>query len=349
MRLIKIVLPIAALAAAIFFLYSQFFSESKTDTGTVAGIKSISPALDKAKLSISGEGDRLVVKADQSDDNLTVKPVADGISVTSVTGEPDITGVSKTDYPDLFGYEVGVADISEDEFVELVERLRNDPVLLADVLNELRAETEPERLKRLVIMLGATGSAKVLPAAEEMVYSSDAAVRKSGLNLLNRVAPQNPEVYDIANAILGSEADPDVLVSTMNVLAQPKNAGSEARAAAITQIMPLANHESAAVRRHSVAILVRLTNDETLSPTLYNALSDSDASVRKAAAYAYAKYPYQTSEAVERLIEIIEDPSEERGVRQGAILAVSKMSPDEATTERIDAARRQMRDALQSQ
>ena len=47
-------------------------------------------------------------------------------------------------------------------------------------------------------------------------------------------------------------------------------------------------------------------------------------------------------------MEMIEDPSEERGIRQGAILAINNMSPDENTTERINAAKRQMRDALQT-
>jgi len=322
MRLLKLAVPIAAIAAAIFILYTKLISPEPTDSSTVANTDSASSSANSTSLAESSLDTQPIALSDQSDAGSTNEQNS---SATALTDQ------AQTAYPDLFGYEVGVEDISEEAYIELVERLRNDPVLLTDLLNELRAETDPERLKRLAIMLGATGSAEVLPVAEELVYSSSEVGRKTGLDLLSRVAPQNPAAYD----------------STMDVLARPQNAGSEVRTTAISQIMPLANHESAAVRRHSVSMLVRLTNDETLSPVLYSALSDSDASVRKAATYAYAQYPYQTSEAVERLVEIIEDPSEDKGVRKGAITAVSNMSPDDSTKERIKAAKIQMRQARQ--
>jgi len=350
MRLLKIAVPIAALVAAIFFVYTSYFSGSEPDANPVVDSEAGTPVPDEEKRIGSSdeyptESPALTNGPTVSKPVSTLSPDSNALKSTSTA----ITQPPQPDYPDLAGYEVGVEDISEEEFIELVDRLRNDPVLLADLLNELRAETDPARLERLTIMLGATGSVDVLPAAEELIYSSSSVARETGLDLLSRVAPQNPAAYDIANSILSSEAEPEVLVSTMNVLALPENAGPEARATAISQIMPLANNESAAVRRHSVSILVRLTNDETLSPVLFNALSDSDASVREAAAYAYARYPYQTSQAVERLMDIIEDPSEERGVRQGAVLALSNMSPDEAMSERIEAAKKQMREARQSQ
>jgi len=353
MRFVKTALPIAATLAAIgatiFILYTTYFSGSKTDANSVVDGEASAPVLDNQKpLEPSAENPAQSINS--ADSINSVSSLSSDSDKSSVVKDPDPTTSTSAqstqpDYPDLAGYEVGVTDISEEEFLELVKRLRNDPALLGEVLNELRAETDPARIKRLTIMLGATGSADVLPVAEELVYSSSLESRETGLDLLSRVAPQNPAAYDIANSILGSEADPDVLVSTMNVLARPKNAGPEARAAAISQIMPLANHDAAAVRRHSVGMLVRLTNDETLSPVLFNALSDSDVSVRKAAVYAYARYPYQTNEAVQRLMDIVKDPTEERGVRRGAILAVTKMSPDEDTTEQINAARKQMREA----
>jgi len=347
MHPLKIAVSIVGLGAAIFILYTNFFSGSGTDPGSDLGLESAAPAVvqlepTEAQARLSELGDSSVT----ADMAAAVKlPAVKELSSTGTS----TTSTPQPDYPDLFGYEVGVADISEEDFIELVERLRNDPELLAEVLNELRAETDPDRIKRLTILLGSTGSAEVLPLAEELVYSSNSLSREAGLDLLSRIAPQNAQAYDIANTILGSEADSEVLVSTMNVLARPQNASAQAKATSITQIMPLASHESAAVRRHSVSILVRLTNDETLSPVLYSALSDADASVREAATYAYSDYPYQTTEAVERLIEIIEDPSEERGVRNGAILAISTMSPDEQTQARIKAAKKQMRDAQLSQ
>jgi len=339
--------------AAIFILYTTYFSGSETDTDATVDTEASAPVVDNVTPE-DANAENPLGTIGQTDSNASVSALSPDDNASLTTNEPAPTTstnaqFTQPDYSALAGYEVGVTDISEEEFIELVGRLQNDPVLLADLLNELRAETDPTRIKRLTIMLGATGSADVLPVAEELVYSSSLDSRETGLDLLNRLAPQNPAAYDIANSILGSEADPEVLVSTMNVLARPENAGPDARATAISQIVPLANHESTAVRRHSVGILVRLTNDESLSPVLYDALSDSDASVRKAAVYAYSRYPYRTSEAVQRLMDIIEDPSEERGVRRGAMLAVSKTSPDESTTERINAAKKQMREARQAQ
>jgi len=323
MRLLKIAVPIAALVAAIFILYSTVFSGSDSGSGSIADHKGSPADVDKlidTNLDTQNAGTSPKIKLDNTPPE---KPVLlNGEDISNAIGSDaigsDSTVNSQPDYPALMGYEVGLTDLSDEEYLALVDRLRNDPALLADVLNELRAETDPARLKRLTTMLGATGSADVLPVAEELVYSSSPDSRKIGLDLLSRVAPQNPAAYDIANSILGSEADPKVLVSTMNVLARPANAGPEARATAISQAMPLANHESAAVRSHSVGV------------------------------YAYADYPFQTREAVERLMEIAEDTAEKRGVRRGAIFALSKMSPDEITTERLNAAKKQMREARQS-
>jgi len=129
----------------------------------------------------------------------------------------------------------------------------------------------------------------------------------------------------------------------MNVLARPINASAEAKATAISQIMPLAQHESAAVRRHSVSLLPRLTNDASLSPLLYTALSDTDASVRKAATYSLASHPFQPPEAIERLLEMAEDPNEDKGARKGALFALGQMAPSEEITARVKQAKLQMR------
>ncbi len=335
--------------AAIFVVYSKLKPTPKT-VDNATSMSTASNAL--------SESQQEVVDVQPADATQTVEPVGS----ESTMDQPDALSksVERTDnsqavaqtpaqnFPELYGYEIGHNSLNDEEMLALIKRLRNDPALLADLLNELRSETDPARLKRLTALLGDSGNAEVLPVAEELIYSSNPDTRQAGLDLLSRVAPKNPEAYDIANAILGSEADADVLVSTMNVLALPRNATPESRATSITQVMPLANHESAAVRRHSVSILVRLTNDQTLSPILSNALYDPDSSVREAAVYAYASYPYQTAEAVQRLVDLVADPNEERGVRNGAILALNNMSPDEATKAVISTAKKQMRDALRA-
>lgn len=255
-----------------------------------------------------------------------------------VQSEPDAGSNSplSSSYPPLAAYEIGNEPLTDDGLIELVNRLNNDPELLADLISDLRAESDPARMKRLVIILGATGNSAVLPAAEEMVYSGIPDSRTDGLDLLNRLAPSNPEAMTIASSLLVSETEPDVLVATMNVMAQPSNASPELRESLVTQLKPLSGHESAKVRSLSVNILSRLSEHPDLSPVFYNALLDAESSVRSSAVFAFAKFPYHTVETSQKLLDMAEDQSEDAEIRRGAIFALSKNSPDEQTAARLD-------------
>ena len=352
MRSLKTAVSIAVLVAAIFFLYTRFVAP-QAEQGTAANVAPSAPASSAPEPVQATDSNVQNESSTQAESE-----AAEGLEVEVSTTAGQSVGVDTSNspvalepnpnYPELYGYELGTADVSDEEFLALVVRLRNDPLLLNDLLNELRAETDPERIKRLTAILGETATADVLPVAEELVYSADESTRKTGLALLNRIARNNPEAYDIANSILGSEADPQVLVSTINVMATPSNASAETKATAIAQIIPLAEHESAAVRRHSVSVLPRLTNDESLAPILYNALSDVDTNVREAAAYAFASYPFQPPEAVERLLELAENPDEAKGVRRAAMLALQNLAPSDEVSARVSAARNQMRNATRN-
>lgn len=344
MRSLKTVLFCVAVLAAVFIVYSRFFSTPDTQSVPAVATESVDtespaePVPEEAKTLTATQTSTDNVPADLQA-NPTASSVDDLDANTATTAAPQ----PNTDYPELYGYEVGVDEISEEDFHALVDRLKNDPYLMDELLNELRVESDPLRLRRLSALLGETGSADVLPVIEELVYSSALDTRKAALEVLSRVAPKNAQAYDIVNNILGSEADPEVLVSTMDVLARPVTASSEVKAISISQILPLAEHESVSVRRHSISILPRLTNDETLGPVLYNALLDTDASVRKAATFAFGSYPFQPPEAVERLLELAEDANEDKGVRRGAIYALETMAPNEEVVARIREAKMQMR------
>ncbi len=253
------------------------------------------------------------------------------------------------DYPPLAAYDIGHKPVEEDELIALVERLNNDPALMADLINELRAETDPERLKRLVYILGSTGNASVLPAAEEMIYSGIDSSRNTGLDLLSRVASKNPEAMTMANNLLVSETEPDVLLATINVLAQPANTTPELRESLVTQLTPLSSHESTAVRGFSIATLARLSNDPSLAPVFYNALYDNEPAVRSSGVYALASFPYRTPDADQKLMDMVEDDAEHIEVRRGAMLALSNNDPDELTQARIEAAQLAIRKKIRQQ
>jgi len=340
MRSLTIIASLAAFLAAMFILYQLFVVPGTSDA-----------SLDSDKNNVVAQSDAVL-----SDTNAVVKesePASTKLSGEQVSSAELTDGNSSrstlNNYPELFAYEIGHEALPDAEFLKLIARLRNDPQLLADLMNEVRAEADPTRLKRLIFILGETASSDVLPLSEELIYSGNADSRAAGLDLLSRIAPHNPEAFTVANNILGGETEPDVLVATMNVLTKPGGTSPEIRESLVAQITPLANHETPAVRRHSISILTRLSNDASLSPMLYSALSDTDSSVREAAVYAYAGYPYQTPEAVDRLMSIVEDESESKGVRRGAILAIRKMSPDEAIEARLTAASKQMRQRVRRQ
>lgn len=359
MRYLKLILPIVALVAAIVIFFIQF---SPTPTGsdkntartdsTQSEQSSQSADLDSTEQSLTKSGSvTLGANSSSSDFGVVPEPSSESAELNNEPSENNSTPTAantaqpNTDYPETYGYEIANENISDEEFNALVLRLAQDPFLLNELLNELRSETDPARIKRLTALLGQTGSAEVMAVGEELAYSSVPATQKAGLDLLSRVASNNPEAYDIAVSILSSASEPAVLVSTMNVLASPINASAETKSNAITQIMPLAEHESEAVRRHSVSLLPRLTKDEALTPILYNALADSSAKVRSAATFAIASLPDQSPEVIERLLGIAENTDEADGIRRGAIHALQKKSPSAETNARISKAKIQMREA----
>lgn len=248
-----------------------------------------------------------------------------------------------SNFPPLAAYEIGNEPITDETLAELVNRLNNDPALMAELINSLRGETDPERLKRLVYILGATGNSAVLPAAEDLIYSGVISSRDAGLDLLSRIASTNPEAYAVASNLLISETEPKVLIATMNVMAQPGDATPELTASLVTQITPLTTHESAAVRGFSVTTLARLSNDPSMASVFNNALYDDEPGVRSSGVYALASFPYHSAEASQKLLDMVEDESETSAVRRGAMLALSNNSPDELTKSRIDAAELKMR------
>jgi len=200
-----------------------------------------------------------------------------------------------------------------------------------------------------VQILGNTANSAVLPAAEEMIHSGIASSRDTGLDLLSRIAPNNPEAYEIASNLLVNETEPEVLIATMNVLAQPAHAAPELRESLVAQVTTFSGHESTAVRGFSVATLSRLTKDPIVAPIFYNALYDTAPAVRSSGVFAYASYPYHTAEASQKLLDMVEDESEILEIRRGAIAALSNNSPDEPTQTRLAAAELAIRQQIRQQ
>lgn len=337
---LKVVLTAAALAAVVFGY--QFFNNNPSNSSS--GVQPVA-----ASEADTSETDAMPTSAERSSEyELESRPfelIATETQITSGTAtetKPVADTAPVMEYPPLNAYDIAQAPVDDETVESLVFRLRNDKQLLNDLINEYRAETDPKRLNRLIMILGLTATPETLTLAEEMIYSGIDASRDAGLGLLSRIAPNNPAAFDIAANLLSSETQPDVLVATMNVLAIPKNADDNQLALFEAQISQMVNHESVAVRRQSISILSRISNDSNLDPILVNALDDNDASVREAAAFAYAEFPYENPLAIDRLMRIVEDQNESKGLRRGAAYALRNKSLDEALLARVSAALQQM-------
>jgi len=160
MRSLKIAATIAALVAAIFIFYTQFAPNPASESVTEPGAQSDAAALPEA--SDNGTSvDAQAVESDSSDAQTTqadsaAEDNAEQQNSANTSNPSDVSLAPNPNYPELFAHEVGLVDISEDEYLALIDRLKNDPYLLNEVLNELRIESDPARLKRLAALLGET-------------------------------------------------------------------------------------------------------------------------------------------------------------------------------------------------
>jgi len=232
--------------------------------------------------------------------------------------------------------------LSDDEFEALVERLRADPELLAALIDEARSETDPERLEWLLRVLGDVDDPAVVALATEYVYSGDPALQKLGLDLMKRVRPGDPDVLASVSGLLSSEVDGQVLVPALTALARPGDVDDGTRASLVGQVAILVDHTDASVRRTSLTILSRWSNDGTYTPQLLSGLDDTDQTVRRAAAYALVGHEDASPQVQARLTRLASDGNGDQRARRGAILALKRMELSAEDREQVLAIERRM-------
>lgn len=243
---------------------------------------------------------------------------------------------------------IDVSDIalgawSDEAFAEQLARLRADPALLERLMEAFRVETDPRRATRLASLLGKTGHPDLAALGADMIASGNATSKEAALTLLQRIQHDSDAARETIIDMLSGESEPGTLVRVMDALSVPAKATPEQVAALENQLMPLAQHESVALRRHALSVLARWSAGENVTPVLRAGLSDSDVSVRSAATYAFVDYPAMTAEVRHDLLERLEDPREDRSVRSGAMLALSRTALDPEEMARLKAARRELR------
>jgi len=266
----------------------------------------------------------------QPSDTPSISPGAQGNLISSSSAVVDLSGV---DTPTVSAKSAATIDVtmlgrssmSDEAFELLVERLRNDPVLLQQLVDEFRQETDPERQMQLLSLLGEAGGSTVTLAASELIYSGNPKSRRLGLELLQMVQPDNAEARNIASSLLSTEVEPDILVSTLTTLANPADVDSESRKFLSEQVAILATHADASVRSISLDILSRWSTSSQFTELLVNGLSDSAGAVRESAAYSLVGRKDPGESVITALYTVAMDPAENRRVRRGSILALRGM------------------------
>ncbi len=208
---------------------------------------------------------------------IVARPLASNDTVEPV---PDPT------LPFLDVSQIGQAPLSDADYESLVARLKSDPALLQQLIDEFRQEQDPDRLALLARLIGEAGGPAVTQIASELIFSGDEASRELGLQLLRQVQPGNSQARDMASSLLATEVEPQVLSSTLSALASPGTVDEASRAMLSDQVALLASHDDAGVRGISLDILSRWSTDGRDTPVLINALLDPEPRVREAAAYA---------------------------------------------------------------
>jgi hypothetical protein len=239
--------------------------------------------------------------------------------------------------------------ISDEDFESLVLRLRSDPTLLKQLIDEFRQEQGADRLALLARLLGEAGGPEVTLAASELIYSGNDAARELGLDLLQLVQPGNAEARDIVSGMLATEVEPQILKNTLTTLARPGAVDDNSRAFLADQVALLASHEDAGVRGISLDILSRWSTDGRDTPVLLNGLRDAAPRVRESAAYALVGHEEKSQAVLDALWSVALDADEVKSTRRAAILALRSMPLTEAQSNDLTAVERRLDTVVRGQ
>ncbi|MFK7852886.1 MAG: HEAT repeat domain-containing protein [Granulosicoccus sp.] len=280
--------------------------------------------------------------ADDNAHNANPSATEDSLIELDASNRADGGGASATQLPALDIASLGRSALSDSAFLELADRLRAEPQLLLQLIDEFRQETDLERLAQLSRLLGEVGGTEVTLAASELIFSGDPQSRDIGLELLQQVQPGNDDARDIVSGLLTTEVEPEVLVSTLTTLSSPGKIDDAVRANLSEQVAYLTQHDDASVRAISINILSRWTTDSRYTSVLIDGLDDSTDFVRKSAAYALVDHEDPSPEVMDSLFIVLNNEQEQEPVRRAAILALRGMELSDAQRSHVRAIERKL-------
>jgi len=253
---------------------------------------------------------------------------ADTNRIDSTVGLAEIAGVSI--------YEVGRENWASDEqFLAMQQELRENPALLDALLNEIRYESDPARLKRLTHLLGKLDPDRLTAAARDMLYSGNPDAQLAALDLLRQTQGNNSEARDMLVDMISVEQDARVLNVALNALATPGSSSTDQRAGIVTNVSSLVSHSDANVRARSYGLLAAWADTDNSTSVIVGGLSDPDPRVRGKVAHSLLGYRFPNDNVRQELIRVAENSDEVRSTRQAALHALGRMSLSDDDRSRL--------------
>lgn len=249
-------------------------------------------------------------------------------TLSNLPGDFEISGVSI--------YDVGRSDWESDaQFEAMQAQLAANPELLNALLEQMSAETDPQRLRRLTQLIGKLDNGVVTSVARDMLDSGNPEAQLAALDLLRQTQANNSLARDLLVDVISAEQDPRVLNVALNAFASPGSVSSVQRQGILNNVADLAEHYDANVRARSYSLLATWTDTAELTPIIVQGLSDPDPGVRSNVAHSLLGYDFPDDSVRAELIRVAENPNEERSTRQASLHALGRMSLTEDQRARL--------------
>jgi len=335
-KLLFVVLPLAILAGGWYFLQSQKAADSPAPSLSLDSGNS-TPAAINSELASNPASQTTPTPQDNNSDVATA--IVTDISESNSTRDVFVPEQRSDQQEKIDVTTIAIDDrLTDEEFERLEALIRRDKGLRMQLLEEFRYNTDSARAKQLAALLGPYNDPEILQTASELVYSGDPESMKAGLDLLSRIQPRSSEARDIAIDLLSSENNPDLLVSTMNVLATPaRTADPSQRQLLADNLNNLSNHYDPIVRSHSLSLVGRWDkNSPSSRESLTRGLNDTDPTVRSSAAFAIRNIQNPDDNMIDGLLNIAEDTTIKKSTRYAALEALAQMNLSSTTLRRYN-------------
>lgn len=326
---------VVVLAGVVYTTVFQSSTQPNQSASIESAAKESTDSDSSRSVSVNSSSTVSLTNAESTRDE---KPRADGLASSAGDNtEQANNSASATGDALNFAQTIGREYVNDETLLQNAEKLRNDPALLASVIDEFLAETDQERLDRLRLLLGQLDDPLLVGAAEAMVFSGNAVSADAGLDLLRDISADVPAARTVALDVLSSTQDPELLVGATNVMASKGSQDAEIAQQVVSSMSSLVQHPDARVRRASYSMLARWSNDPSVTPTLLQGLTDDDPAVRRSTAYGLVGYKHADATVVDALLSTAEKTSDSRRGRRAAVRALQGMSLNESQSARFEA------------